>query len=185
MENNISSFIEKAVSQSVVQINTAGASLTKGNLRDVRWLSACALLAPVFSTCTRRQYASFVISESGRVVGFGYNGSPPGQAHCNEGACPRAFSDVAHGSPYDSGPGRCIAVHAEANALLFSDATARQGATLYVNGPPCPDCAKLIASSGVSRVVHAHDPNVVENGLADMGIQVISLNLEDLLTVDR
>jgi dCMP deaminase len=159
--------------------------MTELSNRDRRWLQACIELAPVFSTCVRRQYASFVISENGRVVGFGYNGSPPGQEHCNDGACPRAFSTVPHGSPYDSGAGRCIAVHAEANALLFSDATARQGATLYVNGPPCPDCAKLIAGSGVKRVVHLADSSVLENNLPHMGVDVIEIYRDELDEPDR
>jgi dCMP deaminase len=155
-------------------------TIAEPSVRDVRWLRACVELAPIFSTCTRRQYAAFIISANGRVVGFGYNGSPPGQAHCNEGACPRAFSDVPHGSPYDSGEGRCIAVHAEANALLFSDTTARHGATLYVNGAPCPDCAKLIAGSGVARVVHLADDLTADNRLEAMGIEVVQLTSDAL-----
>ena len=145
--------------------------------KDLRWLEACVRMASLFSTCTRRQYAAFIVDPTGRVIGFGYNGSPPGQPHCSDGACPRANSDVAHGSAYDSGPGRCIAVHAEANALLFSDATARAGATLYVNGPPCADCAKLIAASGVARVVHTPDDAYAATALADMGVMVDEVTL--------
>ena len=142
--------------------------------RDNKWLEACKTLASIFSTCSRRQYAAIIVAPNGRLVGFGYNGSPPGQPHCNEGACPRANSNVPPGSQYASGEGRCIAVHAEANALLFSDATARQGATLYVNGPPCPDCAKLIAASGVVRVVHyVDDTYTIPNNLTSMGIDVV------------
>lgn len=145
--------------------------------KDRKWLHACIAMGQLFSTCTRRQYAAIIISPTGRVVGFGYNGSPPGQAHCTDGACPRASSDVAHGSPYDAGAGRCIAVHAEANALLFSDATARAGATLYVNGPPCADCAKLIAASGVRRVVHTPDAAYASTALGEMGILVEEIDL--------
>lgn len=143
--------------------------------RDDKWVRATQELAGIFSTCSRRQYAAVVVSPAGRVVGFGYNGSPPGQPHCVDGACPRASSTVPSGSPYDAGDGRCIAVHAEANALLFSDATARQGATLYVNGPPCPDCAKLIAASGVRRVVHVADDSYPANGLTEMGVEVVEV----------
>jgi len=125
--------------------------------RDVRWLQACHALAPLFSTCERRQYAAFLVDPYGRVVGFGYNGSPPGHAHCADAPCPRLSSTVAHGSPYDTGTGRCIAVHAEANALLFSDPVSRRGATCYVNGPPCADCAKLLVAGGIVRVVHTAD----------------------------
>jgi dCMP deaminase len=125
--------------------------------RDEKWLQACVGLAPLFSTCARRQYVAFLIDDDGRVVGFGYNGSPPGRPHCADLPCPRLASDVTPGSPYDAGAGRCIAVHAEANALLFADATRRSGGTLYVNGPPCADCAKLMAAAGVKRVVHLRD----------------------------
>lgn len=145
--------------------------------KDFLWLRSCVLLSMLFSTCTRRQYAAFIIDPTGRVVGFGYNGSPPGQAHCTDGACPRASSAVPHGSPYDAGEGRCIAVHAEANALLFSDATARTGATLYVNGPPCADCAKLIAASGITRVVHTPDEAYPTSILDDLGIERVELTL--------
>lgn len=145
--------------------------------KDATWLRACSVLSLLFSTCTRRQYAAIIIAPTGRVVGFGYNGSPPGQPHCTDGACPRAHSAVEHGSPYDAGPGRCIAVHAEANALLFSDATARAGATLYVNGPPCVDCAKLIAASGITRVVHSPDPDYPASTLDELGIERVEITL--------
>lgn len=125
--------------------------------KDRAWLDACHAVAPLFSTCERRQYAAFLVDVNGRVAGFGYNGSPPGQPHCAQAPCPRLTSVVAPGSRYDAGAGRCIAVHAEANALLFSDPTARRGATCYVNGPPCPDCAKLLVAGGITRVVHTAD----------------------------
>lgn len=160
-------------------------SMADFSSKEAKWLSACVSAAPVFSTCSRRNYAAFVIAGNGRVVGFGYNGSPPGMRHCVDGACPRAFSDVAPGSRYDEGPGRCIAVHAEANALLYCDATDRQGATLYVNGPPCPDCAKLIAAAGISRVVHLAWEHTsvmvpVDNHLEEMGIEVVAIPREAL-----
>lgn len=142
--------------------------------RDERWLSACALLAPLFSTCERRQYAAFLVDPGGRVVGFGYNGSPPGRPHCGDAPCPRLSADVPPGAPYDAGPGRCISVHAEANALLFSDQVARAGATLYVNGTPCPDCAKLIAAAGVVRVVHVATPGA-EDACGPLGLEVLAV----------
>jgi dCMP deaminase len=142
--------------------------------RDLRWLTACTTLAPVFSTCERRQYVAFLIDPNGRVVGFGYNGSPPGQPHCAEAPCPRLSSTVAHGSAYDGGAGRCIAVHAEANALLFSDPTARRGATCYVNGPPCADCAKLLVAGGVTRVVHTAD-DAYPDACVPLGLDVLAV----------
>ena len=98
-----------------------------------------------------------MIGQDNRVVGVGYNGSPPGMTHCIDGGCPRASANVAHGSSYDAPEGFCIAQHAEAGALLYSDPTRRRGGTLIVNGPPCFECARLIASSGIECVVHLID----------------------------
>lgn len=124
---------------------------------EQQWLTILPEIAKTFSTCSRRQYAAVILAPNKRVVGFGYNGAPPGLDHCTDGGCPRATANVAHGTPY-TGAGWCVAQHAEAGALLWSDRTARQGGTLIVNGPPCFDCAKLIASSGVTRVVYTPDP---------------------------
>lgn len=146
--------------------------------RDKQWLQACVLLAPVFSTCSRRQYCAVVLGTDGRVVGLGYNGAPPRMTHCVDGGCPRGVSAVVHGSSYDSPEGFCVAQHAEAGALLYSDVGRRVGGTLVVNGPPCFECARLIASSGVGRVVHfvddAYEWRSVCEFLLRAGVEVVS-----------
>lgn len=149
--------------------------MSRGN-KDEKWLQACDSMAQIFSTCSKRKYASFILAPNFRVVGFGYNGSPPGHAHCDQGACPRLQENSPHGSSYDN----CIANHAEANALLYSDSIARQGGTLVVNGPPCYGCSKLIAASGVSRLVHYVDAAYSQwsecvDLLLTSGIEIISL----------
>lgn len=49
--------------------------------------------------------------------------------------------------------GNCIAIHAEANAILYSSPEQREGATIYITGVPCFGCAKFIANSGIQEVV--------------------------------
>jgi dCMP deaminase len=100
------------------------------------------------ATCSRRRHGA-VIVKGRRIVSTGYNGGPSGYPHCDEGACPRATSSAPQGHDYD----RCIAIHAEANALLFSSPEEREGASLFCTGAPCFGCAKLIANSGVAEVV--------------------------------
>ena len=79
--------------------------------------------------------------------------------------------------------------HAEQNALKLAGERAN-GATLFVNLEPCnhqghtPPCAKLIAKSGIKRVViGALDKNPVAHGgaqtLKNAGIEVISGILEE------
>ncbi len=102
------------------------------------------------ATCSRRKHGAVVVRDR-RIVSTGYNGAPSGFPHCDEGACPRAQSDAPQGRDYE----RCIAIHAEANALLFASPEERRGATVYCTGAPCFGCAKLIANSGIAEVVAA------------------------------
>lgn len=150
--------------------------MTQASRREKNWLTACFQLATLFSTCSKRQYFAVVLMTNGRVAGVGYNGSPPGIGHCNEGACPRLHEQSANGSNYDN----CIAQHAEANALLWSDPSMRTGATLIVNGPPCYGCAKQIASAGIKRVVYSPDDayanfGAVQRLLEAAGIEMVEV----------
>ncbi len=100
------------------------------------------------SNCVRRQHGAVIVHKR-RICSTGYNGAPSGHPHCDEGACPRAQSEASSGWGHDN----CIAIHAEANAILFSSPAEREGATIYITGVPCFGCAKLIANSGISEVV--------------------------------
>ena len=48
----------------------------------------------------------------------------------------------------------CPTLHAEANALSVCDRSQREGGTMYVTSAPCFPCAKLIANSGLARLVY-------------------------------
>lgn len=123
------------------------------------------------SNCVRRQHGA-VIVRNRRISSTGYNGPPSGHRHCDEGACPRATSDESSGWGYDT----CIAIHAEANAILYSSPSDRERATIYITGVPCFTCAKLIANSGISEIVttgEAYDDwDNVRNFLLDCGVRV-------------
>lgn len=69
----------------------------------------------------------------------------------NEWPCSLA---VAPGSSYDTGPGVCVAVHAEMNALLdVSDRSRLMGATLYVTEQPCMGCLKILKNTDIKTFV--------------------------------
>jgi dCMP deaminase len=136
------------------------------------------------ATCSRRHHGAVMV-QGRRIVSTGYNGGPSGFPHCDEGACHRARSEAPQGHDYE----RCIAIHAEANALLFSSPEERDGASLYCTGAPCFGCAKLIANSGVSEVVAAGGRyegwTEVRDFLRDCGVRVRLLDgLEDLPALD-
>jgi dCMP deaminase len=105
--------------------------------------------------CRRRQVGCVIVDENFRILAAGYNGAPPGRPGCLAGHCPRGLLDedqIPSFSDYDRGPGKCISLHAEANALLYAGREAR-GGTAYVTYKPCPTCEKLLEGAGIRRVV--------------------------------
>lgn len=128
--------------------------MTYGELtrKDLQYMQMCYSSATIFSTCGKKKYSALLVDEYGHIVGFGYNGGPRNSVHCEDGGCPRFVEMSPSGSNYDN----CIAVHAEANAFLHSDYSARP-VKLYVNGPPCLTCAKLIVNSTVKDVYYVAD----------------------------
>ena len=107
--------------------------------------------------CSRRRVGA-VIVKNNRIISTGYNGAPSGDAGCLSGACPRASSDAPPGSSYDTGPGACIAIHAEANAIVYADGNLTRGAAIYVTHQPCDGCSKLIRAAGITTVVYPRRP---------------------------
>lgn len=104
------------------------------------------------SNCARRRVGA-VIVRARRIQSTGYNGPPSGYGHCDVGNCPRGASTGAVGVPADYD--NCVAIHAEANALLFAAPAERDGGSVYTTAAPCFACAKLIANSGLAEVVAA------------------------------
>lgn len=123
---------------------------------------------------------AIVVDSNRRILGTGYNGVPSGMQHCNENGCPRVANNAPSGAPYDYGSGLCYAIHAEANALLHSDRSARINGTIYVGGLPCFGCAKLIAGSGLSRLVYLG--NELDRNDSEQSIEVLS---KSGITIDR
>lgn len=130
------------------------------------------------SLCERDKVGAVVVSANNRIVDTGYNGPPRGMHRDESGCenwCPRAkkrttfkreiqgeMRDILTGMTLDAHYDDCHSLHAEANALMFGDRAQREGGTIYVSSGVCGGCAKLIANSGLKRVVcdvshvHAH-----------------------------
>ena len=100
------------------------------------------------ATCPRRKVAAILVDDGGRLVSIGYNGVPSGLAHCIDTPC-------AGASDQSGDTTRCIAIHAEMNALSQARASRRSPRTLYCSTEPCFECAKLLIAEGVKRVVAA------------------------------
>lgn len=107
------------------------------------------------STCDRLHVGAVIVRD-GRVMSSGYNGNVSGSSHCSHEVTEVGtwgqpdFKVIDHrGSPCTS------AVHAEANAILFSarHGVATEGADLFTTHQPCEGCAKLIINAGIKSVV--------------------------------
>lgn len=111
------------------------------------------------SRCVRAQYGSVIVDVDNRIIATGYNGPPadlPTLTEFCDGFCERAQQGPGDAPlSYDT----CATIHSEANALMFCSRDAREGGTLFVNGCPCLSCAKLIANSGLARVVYRPEPD--------------------------
>jgi dCMP deaminase len=107
------------------------------------------------SKCVRSQVGYVIVTaDMQEIISTGYNGTARGQSECFD-TCPRAqlsVEELPPNAPYDVGPGRCIAVHAEMNALLRAGMRAR-GAVMYGTRPPCFNCRKHIDVMEVRRIV--------------------------------
>lgn len=93
------------------------------------------------ATCLRAAHGA-VIVKNNRVLSMGYNGSVTGAPHCLDEGCLVIDNHCRRTN------------HAEANAVLHAakNGIALDGATLYITGMPCVDCAKDIVSVGIRRV---------------------------------
>lgn len=146
-----------AVNRLGVDTRTVSDSSHESTLRptwDAYFLGIASAVA-ARADCSRRKVGA-VIVRNHRIVSTGYNGSPPGGKSCLKGECPRGLSSVEPLSSYDTGPGSCIALHAEANALLYASRDDREGSTLYITCEPCDGCLRLIRGSGLKAYVYTY-----------------------------
>ena len=109
---------------------------------DEYFMMAAKLIA-VMATCPKLKVGT-VIVKNRRIVASGFNGAPPGQAHCTEVGC-LIFEE--------EGTSCRRVVHSEHNAVL-QDSVNAQGGTLYTPYLPCIDCMKVVISAKVSEVVY-------------------------------
>jgi dCMP deaminase len=149
--------LEVALGMEFPMIRQVMKSPPEGRPSVERWGVGMAEAASTRAECTRRKVGAIVLDRDGRIVGAGYNGAPAGKPSCLDGACPRAFSGVAPGSSYDTGAGSCIAIHAEANALLDAGRLSR-GGQLMVSSAICDGCLRLAKGARIAWV-HCAKPN--------------------------
>ena len=107
-----------------------------------QYFMAIAAQVATRSTCDRKHVGAVVVRDR-MILTTGYNGSIRGAPHCDEEG--HLMED-----------GHCVrTVHAEANAIVQAarNGVRIEGADIYVTASPCFNCFKLIANSGIGRIV--------------------------------
>jgi dCMP deaminase len=109
------------------------------------------------SRCVKAQVGCIIVSPRNTAAAVSYNGPPA--LYRQACADPLTSCDVWCPHSRDPDGGRrdymdCVSSHAEANGLMQADKTTIAGGTLYVTTVPCFFCAKMIANSGITRVVY-------------------------------
>jgi dCMP deaminase len=98
------------------------------------------------STCRRRNVAAILTDETGHLISTGYNGVPAGFPHCTDEPCPGAADAAGDTS-------KCMAIHAENNAIIQAGGRLRDATRLYCSCSPCFSCTKLILGTNVRTIV--------------------------------
>ena len=117
------------------------------------------------STCDRAFVGTVMVLDK-RILTTGFNGSPAGQAHCDEAG--HLMVD-----------GHCVrTIHAETNAIIQAalHGVSTRGSTCYVTHLPCINCTKVLINAGITRLVYSVAYRVDENAtnfLKVAGIEVV------------
>ncbi len=129
-----------------------------------------AMLASERSTCPR-MHCGCVLVKDRFVLSTGYNGSLPGQPHCDEVGCLIVDNHCARTN------------HAEINALTqaaIHGATVK-GAIAYITNMSCTTCAKALIAAGITCVVVFSDfhDTLATKFYTESGIEIVKLPMPD------
>jgi dCMP deaminase len=129
------------------------------------------------STCSRGKVGA-VVTLDGRPISVAYNGSQPGDPHCDDIGCDPETN------VHLSGCRRTV--HAELNAIIdcAKRGVSTAGTTLYCTHSPCYRCAQAIVMAGVVRFVYT-TPYRLTDGyhyLIDYRIEVVQHGRPSLST---
>ena len=119
------------------------------------------------SHCVKMKVGA-VLTKDTRIVSLGYNGPPSGTHNCDE-----EWHET--GCPRDSKGGCSLALHAEANAILYAakNRITLENATLYVTLSPCLACARMIYTTGIRKVIFLNSYKDYKNISADEGVDFL------------
>jgi len=119
------------------------------------------------SHCVRRHVGA-VLTRDTRIVSIGYNGPPSGTHNCD-------LDFGKEGCPKDSKGSCSLALHAEANAILYAvkNGSSIEGSTLYVTLSPCIACARIIYTMKIAKVIFLNSYAAYKGIVTDEGVEFL------------
>ncbi len=123
------------------------------------------------STCLRRQVGAVAVRDK-RILATGYNGAPPGLAHCIDIGCIREKLKIPSGQRQEL----CRGLHAEQNVIIQAvlHNVDLKGCSLYVTNQPCVTCAKMLISAGVKEIIilQGYPDELARRMLKEAGVKI-------------
>lgn len=119
--------------------------MNNSNIKRPSWdeyFLKVAMLVSERATCPR-MHCGCVLVRDKQILSTGYNGSIPGDKHCEDDGCMIVDN-------------HCIrTIHAEMNAILqcSSHGISTQGSVAYITNMPCTNCAKSLITAGIKEIV--------------------------------
>ena len=127
-----------------------------------------AMLASERATCPR-MHCGCVLVKDRFVLATGYNGSLPGQPHCEDEGCLIVDN-------------HCVRTnHAEINAVVQATRHGVNivGSTAYITNMSCTTCAKALIAAGIKRVVMFSDyhDTLATKFYNDAGVEIEKMDM--------
>lgn len=124
------------------------------------------------SKCWWRQTGAALVKNN-KIILTGFNEMMPTDDECYKIGCVR--DNIAPGKSSEI----CSAIHAEASVIVqaASLGISLKGLVLYATHFPCPACAKLIALSGIKKVIYSRGHAVFDGArvMRNRGVKLIKI----------
>lgn len=129
-----------------------------------------AMLVSERATCPRMHVGCVLVKDK-QILATGYNGSIPGDEHCDDAGCLVVDN-------------HCVrTIHAEINALIQCavHGVSTKDATAYVTNMPCTNCSKALIAAGIKEIVifsNYHD-TLATDFFKKAGVEIRILKMPD------
>lgn len=141
------------------------------------------------SKCSAKKVACTIVKDN-NILAVGLNGTQPGTTNCNELFYKSPVTNIWYKKDDSTGIlEQCgkeehhewsliHETHAEINALAKANnnSISVSGSTAYITHSPCTNCAKTLATFGITKIVYEQeydDIDEVKNFLNIKGIEII------------